>query len=115
MRNRLTPDAYSRAKQNIVEDYAKTRETSLSSRNDPGAALETGSTAAFKAVQESRNALVGLQDKNTELMQAQNDLTGQSNTLLQHISDRLDGAVRRLQLWIRSVSTAGPANSSFQA
>jgi hypothetical protein len=89
VRDRLRPDVYNDAKNKILEDYAKTKERSSS--RDIGGAEDYNSAAGYKAVEDSRNALAGLQDKQTELLEAQNDLQGQAVTQLQNIATSVAG------------------------
>jgi hypothetical protein len=89
VRDRLRPDVYNDAKNKILEDYAKTKEHG--STRDIGGAEDYNSASGYKAVEDSRQALMGLQDKNTELLEAQNDLQGQAVTQLQNIATSVAG------------------------
>jgi hypothetical protein len=72
VKDRISSDAYKQAHDKITEDYAKTKEQKAP--HDAGAADEYGPEAGLKAVQESRNALEGLHDSQTELLEAQKDI-----------------------------------------
>jgi len=91
-KSHLSNADYEYNRKKIVEDYAKTRERTAP--HDAGAADEFGTEAGFKAVQESRNALEGLHDSQTDLLEASNDIqTGMAATLTT-IADRLGGGTQ---------------------
>jgi len=96
VRSRLTSREYDDAHKKIVEDYAKTKESKAP--HEIGGADEFGTEAGFKAVQDSRNALEGLHDSQTELLEAQKDIqTGMAATLTT-ISDKLNGGTQIVSL-----------------
>jgi hypothetical protein len=86
-KSHMSSSDYEYNRNKIAEDYAKTKERIAP--HDAGGADEFGTEAGYKAVQDSQNALAGLQDSQTDLLEASNDIqTGMAATLTT-ITDRL--------------------------
>jgi len=91
-KSHMSSSDYEYNRNKIVEDYAKTKESKAP--HDAGAADEFGTEAGFKAVQDSRNALEGLHDSQTDLLEASNDIQKGMATSLTTIADRLGGGTQ---------------------
>lgn len=76
-----------KARDKIAEDYAKSKERD-SSYHDPGKGEEYGSVSEFKSVEESREAISGLQDKQTELLAASKELQQDMSVTLKTIANK---------------------------
>jgi hypothetical protein len=74
VKDKISAEDYNREKRKIAEDYAAKSKQDTFSRADAGKAEEYGTVEAFKAVEESRQAMAAMGDKNIDLLEAQKDL-----------------------------------------
>jgi hypothetical protein len=75
------------------------RAATLLASHNAGEAADYNTDAGYKAVQESRDALAGLQDKQTELLEAQRDLQSRAVDKLTSIEGKVDGTFVNVVGW----------------